>query len=126
VRGLDRDDAKRVRLERPRALGLASYCVPEAGASRAGASDSMRSKGRRGEDAATAGSEVPRAWRHAGPRRGSLTYDVASRISKGAFMQLRRFACAVLAAGLVTGAAISSAGSADTKPVVLTVYSDYI
>ena len=41
-------------------------------------------------------------------------------------MQLRRFAFAVLAAGLGTGGMISSAGSADSKPVVLTVYSDYI
>ena len=41
-------------------------------------------------------------------------------------MQLRRFAFAVLAASLGVGAMISDAGSADTKPVVLTVYSDYI
>jgi len=41
-------------------------------------------------------------------------------------MQLRRFAFAALALGMLAGAMISSAGSADTKPVVLTVYSDYI
>ena len=41
-------------------------------------------------------------------------------------MRWKRFAFAVLALGLAAGAMFSSAGSADTKPVVLTVYSDYI
>jgi hypothetical protein len=41
-------------------------------------------------------------------------------------MQLRRFAAVILVAGLGAGALISSARSTDTKPVVLTVYSDYI
>jgi hypothetical protein len=41
-------------------------------------------------------------------------------------MQLRRFAAVILMAVLGAGVLISSAGSAGTKPVVLTVYSDYI